>query len=164
MKMRTSSLLLMCIFISQLSNAQLKTSSNCPPISIDLLDGSVNKMRPESPWGEIYAKLPCFTEAIEEPSATGCAGVFLRDKGVNFYTYRDYIEVTSKFTGTMTPSIMGADHNSLFKILGLPQVKDLAWDAYQMRYGVLVVFFDKDGKINRLILSSKTVLSLRPCD
>jgi hypothetical protein len=162
--MKTSLLLSACLVISQLCTAQLKTSSNCPPITIDLMDGSVNQMHPESSWGEIYARLPCFTEAIEEPAATGCAGVFLRDKGVNFYTYRDYIEITDKFSGTMTPSIMGTDHNNLLKWLGLPQKRDLGWDAYQMRYGVLVAFFDKDGKINRIMLSSKNASTLRPCD
>lgn len=164
MKMKTSFLLLACLVITQLCTAQLKTSTSCPPITVDIMDGSVNKMRPESPWAEIYAKLPCFTEAIEEPAATGCAGVFLRDKGINFYTYRDYIEITDKFTGTMTPSLLGTDHNMLLKTLGLPQQRDLAWDAYQMRYGVMVVFFGSDGKINRIILSSKNVNTLRPCD
>ncbi|MEO8768806.1 MAG: hypothetical protein ABI402_01935 [Ferruginibacter sp.] len=162
--MRNLVLIVTCMVVSQLTEAQLKTSSICPPISVDLIAGSVNNMHPESPWAEIYKVFPCFTEAIEEPSATGCAGVFLRDKGINFYTYRDYIEITSNFGGKMTPAIMGTDRNSLFKSFGLPQTKDFVWDAYQTRYGTMVVFADKDGKINRIIISTKSTATMRLCD
>ena len=146
MKKKHSLLLLAFAFCISSGNAQLKTSTECPPIFIDLLDGTVNKLHPESPWGEIYTKFPCFSEAIEEPAATGCAGVFLKDKGLNFYTYRDYIEITDKYSGTMNPPIMGTDHNNLLRLFGLPQIKDLAWDAFQTRYGVMVAFFGKEEK------------------
>ncbi|MEO6668848.1 MAG: hypothetical protein ABIN36_05200 [Ferruginibacter sp.] len=162
--MRNPVLIITCIVISQITQAQLKTSTSCPPIFVDLVSGSVNNMRVESPWAEIYKVFPCFTEAIEEPSATGCAGVFLRDKGINFYTYRDYIEVTQNFKGTITPAIMGTDRNSLFKSFGLPQTKDILWDAYQMRYGTLVVFSGNDGRINRIIISTKNTANMRLCD
>ena len=162
--MRNLVLIVTCIVISQLTQAQLKTSSTCPPISVDLISGTVNSIHAETSWGEIYRVFPCFTEAIEEPSATGCAGVFLRDKGINFYTYRDYIEITQNFKGTISPAIMGTDRSSLFKSFGLPQTKDILWDAYQMRYGTMVVFADKDGKINRIIISPKNASNMRLCD
>ncbi|MBC7535613.1 MAG: hypothetical protein H7258_07975 [Ferruginibacter sp.] len=164
MKMRTSFFMLACIAISQLAHAQLKTTSTCPPINVDFLDGSVNKMYPESPWGEIQMRLPCFTEAIAEPSASGCAGVFYKDKGINFYTYRDYIEINENFKGTMSLPLMGADHNSLSKWFGIPQTRDMAWESYQMRHGVLVTFFNSTGKIYKIILSNKSAATLRLCD
>ena len=162
--MRTTVLILAFICVSQLSQAQLKASTTCPPFTVDLLEGSVNGLYPESALAEIMIKLPCFSEAIMEPSQTGCAGAFYRDKGIYFYTYRDYIEINNKFTGTMSFPLMGAERNSLFKWLGNPQTKDAAWDAYQMRHGILVVFFDGTGKINKLILTSKGVATLRVCD
>src|SRR4051812_10330796 len=118
MKMRTSLLICFSIIIST-SHAQLKTTPVCPPISIDILEGSVNKMYPESPIGEIQMRLPCYTETIAEPSATGCAGVFYRDKGIFFYTYRDYIEINENFKGVMSLPILGAERSSLSKWFGL---------------------------------------------
>ncbi|MEO7524574.1 MAG: hypothetical protein ABIT58_10795 [Ferruginibacter sp.] len=162
--MRNIFLFLTLISFNQVANAQLKASNSCAPFTIDFIDGSVNGLYPESPLGEVQIKLPCFTELILEPSQTGCAGAFYRDKGIFFYTYRDYIEINNKFTGTMSFPLMGADRNSLFKWLGNAQTKDAAWDAYQMRHGILVVFFDGTGKINKIILSSKGVTSLRMCD
>lgn len=162
--MRKIFLLLTAIAVSQLSIAQLKSTPICNAFTVDILEGSVNKMYPESPWGEIMTKLPCYTDAIAEPSATGCAGVFFKDKGITFYTYRDYIEIDASFKGTISIPLLGADRNSLFKYLGLPQVKDNAWESYQMRHGILVVFFDATGKINKLILSSKSAATLRVCD
>lgn len=162
--MRKIFLILACIITSHLVNAQLKTTPVCLSFNVDVLNGSVNNLYPESPLGEVMNKLPCFTSAIEEPSATGCAGSFYKDKGINFYTYRDYIEITKDFKGTMSLPIMGADHNSLFKWFGLPKVKDPSWEAYQMRHGMMIVFFGADGKINRMLLTSKSPESLRMCD
>jgi len=164
MKLKTFMLIVACTVISHLTQAQLKSTPFCPPFSVDILDGNVNKLYAESPWGDIKFRLPCFTEAIPEPSTNGCAGIFFKDRGVSFYTYRDYIEITDKFNGTMSLPIMGADHNSVFKWLGSPKMKDNSWDAYQMRYGVLVVYFDSTGKINKIQISSKSVETLRLCD
>jgi hypothetical protein len=164
MKMRTRVLILACMVLSHIAKAQLKSTPICPPITVDFLDGSVNKMFPESPWGEIMQRLPCYSSAIEEPSATGCAGVFFKGVGITFYTYRDYIEITPEFKGTMTLPLMGADRNNLFKWLGIPQTRDMSWEAYQMRHGTLVVFYDNANKINKLILTSKSAATLRLCD
>lgn len=161
-------LILACIVSSHLSRAQLKATPVCHSFTVDVLDGSVNNLYPESPPGDIATRLPCFSQIIEEPtasiSATVCSGIFYKDKGISFYTYRDYIEIAENFKGTLTLPIMGADRNSLFKWLGLPREKDIAREAYQMRHGILVVYFNDAGRINKLLLSSKSVESLRPCD
>ncbi len=154
-------LLLACSFSVQ---AQLKTTPSCPTFMVDVLDGSVNKLYPESPYEDIKIKLPCYNELIEEPSTTGCAGVFFKDRGIYFYTYRDYIEIAENYKGALTIPIMGAERSSLFKWLGLPSMKDVAWEAYQMRHGILVVYFNSAGKVNKLQLSSKNAETLRLCE
>ena len=162
--MKTAFLLFATMLVTKISTAQLKSTPTCSPLAVDILDGNVNKLYPESPYGDIKNKLPCFTESIDEPSATGCAGVFFKDKGISFYTYRDYIEITEGFKGTLSLPLLGAERNSLYKWLGLPKMKDNAWEAYQVRHGILVVYFDNNGKINKLQISSKTAETLRLCE
>lgn len=165
MKKKTSFLLLSISLLYYSSvNAQLKSSNICPAFIVDIMDGSVNKLYPESPYDEIKTKLPCFNESIDEPSATGCAGVFYKDKGIHFYTYRDYIEINESFKGSLSIPLMGADRGSLFKWFGLPRAKDNAWEAYQVRHGILVVYFNDAGKINKLQISSRTAETLRLCE
>jgi len=164
MKMRKPFLILACLAIGQLTQAQLRVTPVCNPFNVDVVEGSVSNLFPESPLGDIRNRMPCFTEVIEEPSATGCAGVFYKDKGISFYTYRDYIEITENFKGSMTLPLMGADHSNLFKWFGLPKVRDVSWEAYQMRHGILVVFFNATGRINKIILSSKSAETIRLCD
>jgi hypothetical protein len=162
--MRKTFLVMTCMAIGQLTQAQLKATPVCNSFTVDVVEGSVNNLYPESPLGDIMNRLPCYTQFIEEPSATGCAGVFYKDKGISFYTYRDYIEINETFKGTMTLPLMGADHSNLFKWFGLPKVRDVAWEAYQMHHGILVVFFNGTGRINRIIMSSKSAESIRLCD
>lgn len=162
--MKTFILAVACIACTGISRAQLKSTPYCPPFNIDILDGNVNKLYAQSPYGDVKNRLPCFTDAIDELQGSGCGGVFFKDKGVYFYTYRNYIEIRDNYTGTMTFPLMGADRGSLFKWIGLPKVKDNAWEVYQMRYGILVVYFTDGGKINRLILSNKSAETLRLCE
>jgi hypothetical protein len=164
MKMKKTFFVMACLATSHFAMAQLQTTPYCPAISVDVLDGSVNKLYPESPYQEIKNKLPCFSQAIDEPSTTGCAGVFFKDKGIDFYTYRDYIEITEAFKGKMSLPILGAQRNSLFKWLGLPKVKDNSWEAYQMQHGMIVVYFDAGGKVNKMLISSKSPETLRVCE
>ena len=146
------------------ANAQLRSTPFCPPFNTDILDGTVSRLFPQSPHGDIKNRLPCFTDATDELSEWGCGGVFFKDRGVYFYTYRDYIEIRENYQGTMTVPLMGAHRNSLFKLLGLPRVKDVSWEAYQMKYGSLVVFVNAEGKVNRIIISSKSPETLRLCE
>jgi hypothetical protein len=164
MKMKKPILLLACVLAVQIPKAQLKSTPFCPAFTVDVLDGSVNKLYPESPYQEIKNRLPCYTNSIDEPSATGCAGVFFKDKGIDFYTYRDYIEISMDFKGKLTLPILGADRGSLFKWLGLPKAKDNGWEAYQMQHGIIVVYFDAIGKVNKIQSSSRTPETMRVCE
>lgn len=152
------------LFSSISSSAQLKSTPVCGTFTVDILEGSVNHIKAESPFEDIKQKLPCFTEAVSELNASGCGGVYYKDKGVYFYTYRDYIDIRDNFNGNISIPLLGAERNNLFKWLGHPQRKDFAWEVYQMRYGIVVLYFDTTGKVNRIIISTRSADNLRLCD
>ena len=157
-------LFIMACLISQVSFGQLKATALCPPFQVDLLGGRVNKLHPQSTQGEIKKTLPCSTDIIEEAPTSSCTGVFYKDKGISFYTDRNYIEITENYKGTLTPALMGAIRGSLFKILGHPKIKDLSWEAFQTEYGTLVLYYNKAGKINKLQLSSESTETMKLCE
>jgi hypothetical protein len=101
---------------------------------------------------------------VEKDSVSICAGVFYNDRDINFYTGRKYIEVGEKFKGKMAPALMGVSRNSLFSILGYPKLKDAGWDAFQMGYGCLVLYYNAAGKINKIQMSSKGIDALKLCE
>lgn len=163
MKMKNVCLILALMFTSQLATAQLNPTVTCPPFSVDILAGSVNELVPKSAIVEIRTKFPCFSEIIEKDSITICAGVFYPDKSINFYTGRQYIEIGEKFKGKLTPALMGVSRNSLFTVLGHPKLKDPAWDAFQMGYGTLILYYNAAGKINKIQMCSKGTDAIRLC-
>lgn len=147
------------------ANAQLKATPVCPTFSVDVLEGHVNhKVDFSSTGGEVQKLFPCFTEVVEESNGTTCAGVFYKDKDIYFYTERDYIEIREKFKGTLEPALMGVNRSNLFKLLGNPGMKDASWEAYQTKYGTLVLYFDANSKINKLQISNKNTETLKLCE
>jgi hypothetical protein len=150
--------------IGQQGICQLKTTPLCPPITADLLTGYVNKLDPTSSWEEIKTSFPCYSEAVEKGTDTKCAGVFYKDKDIYFYTERNYIEIGEHFKGVLSLPLMGAARSSLFKSLGYPKIKDISWDAYQMQYGILIVYYDKQDKVNKLQMSNKSTETIRLCE
>lgn len=146
------------------SQAQLKAKAVCPTIEVDVMAGNVNDLYPKSAIGEIKATLPCFTEVVEIDSVSRCAGVFFKDKGISFFTERKYIEIGEQFKGKLSPSLMGTSRNNLFKLLGYPKLKDTDWDAFQMGYGTLILYYNKAGKINKIQISSKNTDAIKLCE
>lgn len=142
------------------TNAQLKKTPVCPVVVVDILDGKVNQLYSSSTPGEIKSQLPCFTSAEE----TGCGGIFYKDKDIYFYTARDYVEIREKFKGKLSIPLLGASRNGLFKLLGHPKLKDVNWDAFQMAYGTLVLYYNKAGKVNKLQFSVKSSEALNLCE
>ena len=59
---------------------------------------------------------------------------------------------------------MGASRGSLFKTLGDPQIKQPAWDAFKTAYGILILYYDKDNKVNKLQISNKSTSTIQLCD
>ena len=164
MKIKTPLLIFAVILTGQLATAQLKAKPVCPTFTVDIMDGSVNGLFPKSAIVEIQTTLPCFTGMFEKDSVSKCAGVFYADRNINFYTGRRYIEIGEKFTGKLTPALMGVSRNSLFNLLGYPKLKDAGWDAFQMGYGALVLYYNAAGKINKIQISNKGIDVLKLCE
>ena len=158
-------LLIFCFSISTLlTQAQLKTTPICPAFSVDVLGGNVNEIYAKSAMGEIKTTFPCYTQVVERDSASKCTGIFYSNRDIYFYTERNYIEIGPNFKGKITPALMGASRNSLFNVLGYPKIKDINWDAFQMQYGTLILYYNKAGKINKLQISSKSTDALKLCE
>ena len=162
--MKISFLIFAGILSSQLVNAQLKTTPVCPPMTVDVLEGNVNELYIKSNMSDIKKAFPCFSEVVEKDSGNRCVGVFYRDKDISFFTDRGYIEIGENFKGKMNPPYMGAARTSLFTTLGYPVIKDVNWDAFQTKYGIVVVYYNKAGKVNKLQISSKATDVLKLCE
>jgi hypothetical protein len=148
------------------TQAQLKTAAPvCPAFSIDILEGKINNdISTKSTLGEVKTTFPCFTELVEQPTGTKCSGAFYKDKDIYFYSDRGYFEIREKFKGKLSLPLMGAARGSLFKWLGHPKMKDASWDAFQTKYGILIAYYNKGGKINKLQLSSRTTDTIKLCE
>ena len=162
--MKKIALIPLLLLLTTCTMAQLKTTTVCPTVSVDILYGRVNELYPSSTNGEIKGKLPCYSSAEDEVSSSKCGGnVFYKDKDIYFYTGRDYVEIREKFKGTLSIPLMGAARNNLFKWLGHPKIKDVNWDAFQMQYGTLVLYY-KGGKVNKIQFSTKPSEGMTLCE
>ena len=146
--------------------AQLKTAKPvCKTFEIDVLEGSVNNdLNTKSTIAEVKTTFPCFTTAIDENGGKGCGGVFYKDKAISFITERGYIEIESQFKGKLSLPLFGANRNALFKWLGYAKMKDTNWDAFQTKYGILILYYNKAGKVNKLQMSRYDTDSIRLCE
>lgn len=141
----------LCMSFLSVSVAQLKAKVKCPDFYVDILNGTVNDIKPSYTPNEIKEKFPCFTSAEEEGESVKCGGgIYFKDKDIYFYTRRDYIEVGPKFQGKTSFLLLGTKRNSLFKTLGNPKIKDDLWDAYEMQYGTLVLHYDVAGSAGKV--------------
>jgi hypothetical protein len=158
-----SVLMLLCL---QFAAAQLKTSKPvCKAFEIDVLAGTVNNdLSSKSTLGEVKTTFPCFTNATEENGGKGCGGVFYKDKDLSFFTERGYIELGEKFKGKLSLPLFGTQRNALFKWLGYAKIKDTNWDAFQTKYGILILYYNKAGKVNKLQMSHYGTESIRLCE
>lgn len=152
------------LLFAGISQAQLKTSVICENISVDILDGKVNGLRPDFIPAQIKKKLPCFTSEEPEDASSKCGGgVFYKDKDLSFYTGRDYVEIGPNFKGKLSVPLMGASRTGMFKWLGNPRIKDVNWDAYEMAYGIMILYFSKAGKVVKIIFSNKGADTIQLC-
>jgi hypothetical protein len=161
--MKKLSILVSCLLLATVSMAQLNTTVACPGFEVDILDGKVNGFKPNVTAAQIKSKFPCFTSEVTDSARCGEA-VYYKDKGISFYTKRDYVEIVEGFKGKMSISLLGTPRGSLFKTLGNPQMKDAGWDAYQTAYGVLVLYFNKANKVRKIIFSTNGTSTLSPCE
>jgi len=145
------------------TNAQLKTTTTCATISVDLLTGKVNDLPLGTQSAELKKILPCFTGSVEATDKCGAAVIY-KDKDFTYFTTRGYVEIGEKFKGKLSIPLMGAARNSLFKLLGNPKVKDVNWDAYTTAYGIMIVYFNKANKINKIQFSNQSEQTIQLCE
>ncbi len=162
--MKTIFLLLAGVMCSLLMQAQLKTTAICTPFDVDVLEGTVNQLFTYSSLAEVEKKFPCFGSATPETNGSTCGGVFFKDKDISFFTERNYIEIGEHFKGKISLPLFGAGRGSLFNVLGNPSIKDVSWDAYQTKYGILILYYNKAGKINKLQMSNRNAATIKLCE
>ncbi|MGN6195373.1 MAG: hypothetical protein ACTHOB_10565 [Ginsengibacter sp.] len=156
---------LSALVLFYVSNAQLKTTVKCPEFQVDILKGYVNhQLLPTSTNGEIKRIFPCFTSADEVGTTAKCgAAVYYKEKDISFYTDRDYIEIGPNFKGKLSLPLMNAARNGLFKWLGAPQVKEATWDAFQTQYGLLILYYNKANRVDKIQFSTQNAGNIRLC-
>lgn len=158
-------IMIAAILIAAQASAQLKTTSICPEFYIDILDGRIGELDPRSTIEQIKAKYPCYTNLENESDIAPCGGgIFYKDRDIYFYTGRDYVEIGPAFKGKLSLPLMGAARGSFLKTLGNPMIKDLNWDAYQTAYGILLLYFNKSKKVNKIRFSTEKAGSIRLCE
>ena len=163
--MKNFFLITSCTLLSIITQAQLKTTPLCPTITVDILGGRVNELPITSTVGQIKEKLPCFTSAEDESATAKCGGgVFYKDKDIYFYTARDYGEIGPNFKGKLSVPLMGASRTGHFKWLGNPLLKDVIWDAFQTSYGIIIVYYNKTGKVNKIQFSILGTDTIKLCE
>lgn len=165
--MKSLLLLVILFLIGTSSFSQLKTSNatQCATFDVDLLDGKVNGVKPSTTQPEVKKLLPCFSSAEPEDATSKCGGlVAFKDRDVYFYTGRDYVEIREKFKGKLSIPIMGAPRNGLFKYLGNARIKDTNWDAYTTSYGIIIVYFNKANRINKIQFSTDGPETIKLCE
>ena len=156
---------LLSIVIINSASAQLKTKVICPAFEVDLLNGKVNGAKPDWVYALLKDKFPCYTKAEDETPTSKCGGgLFFTDKGISFFTGRDYVEIASTFKGKLTPSLLGASRGALFNTLGNPKMKDDSWDAYQTSYGTLILYFNKANKVTKIQFSTMSTETIKLCE
>ena len=145
--------------------SQLKTTTLCPTITVDVLGGKVNDMEPDFTQGQIKKTLPCTTKEEPESSASTCGGLLeYKDKDIYFYTGRNYVEIGPAFKGKLSIPLMGASRTGLFRYLGNASLKDVSWDAYTTKYGVLILYFNKANKVNKIRFSTESSATINLCE
>jgi len=157
--------LICCVFILANVKAQLKTTKLCPAFTVDILDGKVNDVKIKDNNAQIKEKFPCYSSEVAESATAKCGGgVFYKDRDIYFYTGRDYVEIGPKFKGKLSIPLMGASRNSLFKWLGHPKIKDVSWDAFSTQYGILILYYTKANKVNKIQFSTQSTETIKLCE
>lgn len=163
--MKTFLLCLSALFVTVATSAQLKTEITCPVINVDILNGNVNHIIiPTSNVAQIKKNLPCFTSFGEDIKAKCGSTVFYKDDDIYFFVSRNYIEIGPHFKGKLSVPLMGADRNNLFHLLGDPQIKQPKWDAFRTSYGILILYYDKANKVDKIQLSTQSASTIQLCD
>ena len=153
------------LLVTIAASAQLKTEVKCPEFNVDVLNGNVNHIIiPTSNAEQIKKNLPCYTGFNEDIKSKCGSTVFYKDQDIYFYVSRNYIEIGPHFRGNLSVPLMGAPRNSLFRLLGDPEIKQPAWDAYKTSYGILILYYNKENKVDKIQFSTQSASTIQLCD
>lgn len=163
--MKNLFLLLGTVFFFSSVSAQLKIEEKCPEINVDILKGTVNGMiTPESNTAQVKKNLKCFSSFGDDAKSKCGSFVFYKDKDISFYTTRNYIEIGPGFKGTLSIPLMGVSRNNLFKTLGAPEIKQPQWDAFKTAYGILILYYSSENKVDKIQFSTKSSSTIQLCE
>lgn len=151
-------------FFSMNLIAQLKANTECNAITVDVYKGWINQAGPNIDPEQIKAKLPCFTRFEKEGNESKCGGgIYYDDKDFKYIIQREYIVIGEKFKGKFNIPLLSARRDDLFKWFGNPKLKDAKWEAYQMQYGTLIVYFNDKKLVNKIVMSTKSTDDIDLC-
>jgi len=160
------SILLFLSFIAIINfvTAQLKAKPSCGAFLVDILNGTVDNVKPDAVIELIKQKFPCFSS--EDQEATGKCGsaLYYKEQDIKFFIRRQYIEIGPAFKGKFSIPLMGEARGSMFKYFGNVKVKDASWDAYQTQYGTLVLHYNAANKVNLIQFTTKGTEELSLCE
>jgi hypothetical protein len=146
------------------AKAQLVVADKCGAITVDILDGKINGMRPNRAFEEFREKFPCYTSAVTSKDSSACGeALYFKDKDFSIFTERDYVEIGPAFKGKLSIPLLGAKKGSLFNYLGNPKLKDANWEAYQTNYGILILYYNNASTINKVQFSTMTAETISLC-
>ena len=164
--MKRFNLFLLFCLTATASFAQLKPKVNCGDLTVDVLNGTINGLKPNTGAAQFKGAVPCSTGSDDITGKCGTA-VYYKDTGVAFFADRKYFEISPGFKGKITLQVMGTPRNALFKYLGRPKVKDVLWDAFETQYGTLVLHYTvagAAGKVNLIQISTESTDVLSLCE
>ncbi len=155
---------LLLLLSGKFTQAQLQSKPECNTIIADIYKGWINMAAPNADPEQIKTKLPCYTSFEKESNDSKCGGgIYFADKDFKYFTQRDYVVIGEKFKGKFNIPIIGAKRDDLFAWLGNPKLKAEQWEAYQMQYGTLIVYFNSKKLVNKIIMSTKTTEFIDLC-
>jgi hypothetical protein len=165
LKSKRTLLLFFLMGLLSVSMGQLVAKSKCPDMNVNILDGTLNDLKPNRTLNEFKTLFPCSTSIEEEGTTAKCgSGIFFKDKDIYVYAKRNYIEIGPRFKGKLSLPLLGAKRGSLFSSLGNPKIKDDQWDAFEMQYGTLVLHYDATGKVKLIQFSTLGTGELSLCE
>ena len=163
--MKTIFLSLCTFLISTIASAQLKTEVKCPVMNVDLLNGNINNIIiPTSNIAQIKKNLRCFSSFDEDIKAQCGSTVFYKDQDIYFFVSRNYIEIGPHFKGVLSLPLLGASRDNLFSMLGSPVLKEPKFDAFKTKYGILILYYNKENKVERIQFSTQSTSTIQVCD
>jgi hypothetical protein len=153
------------MLITGVLSAQLKSSSSCGTVLVDIYKGWINKALPQDHPEQIKAKMPCYTRYEQEGNESPCGGgVYYTNRDIRFMIQRDYIVIGENCKDAFNLVLLGKKEEDFFSELGSPKMKDANWKAYQMSYGTLILFFNQQGLVNKIIITNHTTDDVNLCN